>query len=121
MEKRNDMKMPIDVKPIYADEANVNSNVKINIEKGDDGKDIIRKAGKVEILFFDQFTNSICSRVVIDPFTAKVLSQILQKNADNVIAEMEKEGVPEEVKKKIEERKEMQQKGETPTFNTYIG
>ncbi|MGM5488799.1 MAG: hypothetical protein ACQESG_07670 [Nanobdellota archaeon] len=116
MEKK-EMKMPANVQPVYADEANVNANVKINIEKDEAGNEQVRKAGKVDVMFFDQFTNSVVSRVVIDPFTAKVLSRVLHDNAEKLINELESKEVPQQVKDQISQKKE-----HTDTsVNTYIG
>lgn len=105
------------IKPIFADEASVNANIKINVEKTEKG-DIIRKVGKVEILFLDQITRSVVSRVVVDPFTAKVLGKVLINNSDRIIKEIENKEIPEEVKKQIAEKESQQGK---PSVNTYIG
>ncbi len=116
MEKK-EMKMPVNVQPIYADEANVNANVKINIEKDEDGNEQVRKVGKVDVMFFDQFTNSVISRVIIDPFTAKALSRVLHENAEKLINELESKEVPQQVKEQISQKKE----NVDTSVNTYIG
>ena len=119
MEGKQDIKMPANLRPIYADEANVNANVKVNIEKDKDGNEIIRKSGKVDMLFFDQFTRSVISRIVIDPFTAKVLSKMLADHADKLIEELDKTDVPDQVKKRLAERDKNLTKNSS--VDTYIG
>ena len=117
-QQKKDMKMPVHIQPVFADEANVNANVKVNLEKTEDGEDQVRKIGKIDVLFFDQFARSIVSRVVIDPFTAKSLGRLLINNADRLMQEMENNEIPEEVKEQIKNR---QEKTEDNSFNTYIG
>lgn len=113
--------MAPNVHPIYADEANVNANVKINIEKDEEGNEVVKKVGKIDILFMDQVTKSVINRVIIDPFTAKVLGKILIDNADKLLKEIDNREVPQEVKDQIKEREEMAKDGKAQPFNTYIG
>ncbi|MCB9362644.1 hypothetical protein H6504_04365 [Candidatus Woesearchaeota archaeon] len=119
-QQHQDIKMPPGIKPIYADECNVNANIKINIEKTPEGHEKIRKAGKVDMLFLDQFTRSILARVVIDPYTAKVFGKILLENADRLINEIENPHIPEEVRQQIKDREEAATRSNQPV-NTYIG
>ena len=111
--------MPADLRPVYADEANVNANVKVNVEKDKDGNETIRKSGKIDMLFFDQFTRTIVSRIVIDPFTAKLLSKMLSDHADKLIEELDSSDVPEQVKKRLAERDKAMQG--SSSVETYIG
>jgi hypothetical protein len=122
-EMMNNVKIGPNVIPIYADEANVNSNIKINIEKNEKGEDIIKKVGKIDIMFFDQVTKTIISRVTVDPFTAKFLGKILIDNATKVIQEVENTQVPKQVKEQIKNREKLLKQKETKvdSFNTYIG
>ncbi len=118
--------MNVNVQPIYADEANVNANIKFNFEKINENEEKIRKIGRIDIMFFDQLTKTVVSRIVLDPFTAKVLGNMLIQNANKTIGELDSPNVPEEVKKQMELRKiamEEQKKPSNPNtnFNTYIG
>lgn len=116
--QNQDLKIAPDVKPVYADEASVNANLKVNVEKNDDGSETFRKSGKIEVLFLDHFVGSVVQRAVLDPFTAKALGKILVANADKMIEELEKEGVPENVQEQI---KAQENAGGNPSVNTYIG
>lgn len=117
MENKPQFKIPTDVKPLHADEVNINSNIKVNIDKKEDGTEKITKVGRVDLLFFDQMTKSILTRVVIDPYTAKMLAKMLLSNADKLIEEIEKTDLPDEVRQKLQEKGTAQKEVQT----TYIG
>ncbi len=116
-QKELNLNMPPDVKPIYADEANVVAGLKVNIEKNDKGKEVITKTGNINIIFFDNTTKAVVSRVVVDPITAKNLANQLKANAENIMTEIKSDKIPQQMKDQIEKTN----KPVTRTVEGYIG
>jgi hypothetical protein len=120
-QNKQGVNMPADVKPIFADDVNVNANIKVNVEKKDNGEEKFTKSGRIDLLFFDQFTKTIVSRVVIDPYTAKVFAKILEANASKMIEEIERSELPDEVKERMKQQKQQIENQAFSTSHTYIG
>jgi hypothetical protein len=121
-QNKKEVSMSADIKPLFADEVNVNANIKVNVEKKEDGTEHFTKTGRIDLLFFDQFTKTIISRIVIDPYTAKVFAKVLEANASKMIEEIEKKELPPEVKERMKKQKEMLDKKQNfSTSHTYIG
>lgn len=112
------LNIPMDVKPIYADEVNITAGLKVNVEKQEKGKDIVTKSGNIQLLFFDNATKAVVARIVIDPITAKNLSFGLKVNAEKLMEEIKSDKVPKQVKEQLENSK---QPSISKTMNEYIG
>jgi hypothetical protein len=121
MENKPQFNMSIDIKPLFADDVNVNANIKVHVEKQEDGSEKITKSGRVDLLFLDQMTKNAIARLVIDPYTAKVFSKMLEANANRLIEEIEKKELPNEIKEKMKKQKDLGNKGNFSASHTYIG
>ena len=110
--------LPTDVRPIYADEVNVSSGYKANVEEKD-GKKIANKIGKIDLMFLDRVSNSVISRVVIDPLTANALGTLLTDHANKIINQITNTNVPEEITNQIKEKQKA--KISTAEHHGYIG
>jgi len=111
--------IPPDLRPIYADEVIITSPMKVVIEKDDKGTEKIRKHGNIILSFFDNQTKIIVAKIVVNPLTAKALGNLLIKNSDKLLEELDKKEIPNEIKKQIEEAKKKSIKSTSDL--TYIG
>ncbi len=116
MERLN---IPPHIIPVYAEEVKVNAGIKMNIAKDNAGKEIVQKQGRVELLFLDNATKSVVSRIVIDPITAMQLSKILATNTEAVMKECDSKDVPPAVKQQI--KKQQEEQNVTTSPKSYIG
>jgi len=105
------------VQTTYADDVLIDHSIKVHVEEIN-GERKGKKSGKVTLLFMDQQLKSVTHRVIIDPFTAKRLGEMLTHNLPNFIKELESDSIPEQALQQFEKEKKekVQQKS-----NTYIG
>lgn len=102
--KKQQFGEPPDLKPIFGEEVLVNSNIKVNKEEKD-GDEKIRKHGKVTLNFFQKKGGKVVAKIVVDPLTARKLGKILLKNTRRLFEELDKEGIPDKLEKRIKKRK----------------
>ncbi len=112
--------IPPHIIPIYAEEVKVNAGIKMHVTKNEAGKDEVRKDARVELLFFDNATKCVVSRIVMDVTTALQMVNILQANTQALLKECASKEIPKEIAEHIKKQQQ------TPTSTTgtpqrYIG
>lgn len=102
MEDKIQIQIPPDVKPIYGQEVNISSEIKVSLDEKNKKKPL--KTGHVHLIFLDGITKTAVSRIVLDPITAKNLSKHLQNQAEAVIKEVNSKKIPKQVKTQINKK-----------------
>lgn len=100
---------------ICADDCIIDNAIKVHMDTQND-QETIHKTGKVTLMCVDQQTKTIVGRVILDPFTAKRLGELLTANTNNLIKEIQSSELSEEMKQKIRSTQ-----AQPKTGQTYIG
>jgi len=110
--------IPQDIYPIYAEEVKVNAGIKMSMDKDEQGKEVVQKDGRIELLFFDNQTKRVISRIVLDPSTAQRLSKILTSSTTALQKECASPEIPDQVREQL---KQKQQNPKDESSLHYIG
>ena len=101
-----EIKIPNNMLPVYADEVKLDIGIKVNVAKDKKGKEIVRKEAKFDLVFFDGKTQSAVARIVLDSITAQKLGNILSMQSAKVMDELRSTEIPKEVRKQMKKGKE---------------
>ena len=96
--------MENDLQPLYVEEAKFDVNLKFNVKK-EEGKEVIKKIGKIEITFFEGRDKRPVTRIVMDPYSADSIADALKNISTQVIKELDNPNIPPQIKEQMKSGK----------------